>query len=411
MFPRYLERQVLAALADTPVVLVHGARQTGKTTLVRAVGEGEHKARYFTLDDAAILAAAAFDPEGFVADMDGPVILDEVQRAPGLLLAIKASVDRRRDPGRFLLTGSANVLLVPKVADALAGRMEVLTLWPLAQQELQSHPGSIVDALFAERLSLPEVTGEPIRRTILRVLAGGYPEALGRKEHSRRDAWFGSYLTTILQRDVRDLANIDGITTVPRLLTTLASRAGSLLNVSELSRDVATPVTTLRRYLSLLETTFLIKLLPPWGTLRGRRIAKAPKLLFTDAGLMAHQLGLTAERLEQDRSLLGSMFEAFVAMELCKTSAWSKLGPTMSHYRTHAGQEVDVILEDRSGRTVGVEIKASRTVISRDFSGLNAFAEDCGDRFHRGIVLYTGSTVVPFGPRLHAVPVSALWQS
>jgi len=410
MFPRNLIRPLLKALADTRVLLLHGARQTGKSTLVQRIAATEHPARYLTLDDAGVLAAARGDPAGFLASLDGPVILDEVQRAPELFPAIKVVVDRARQPGRFLLTGSANVLLLPRLSESLAGRMEILTLWPLSQGEIEGVREGFVDEVFAG--TLPSTTEGVMGRKELarRILQGGYPEAHSRETQERRSAWFNSYVTTILQRDVRDLANIEGLTTLPRLLALLASRVMGLMNVAEIARSIAIPLSTLQRYITLLETTFLIQRLPAWYGNLGKRLVKAPKLLLSDTGLAAHLMGVDAERLTRDLGLVGPLLENFVAMELHKQSAWSRTQPRMFHFRTQTGQKVDLVLEDKAGRIVGIEIKASATVGTQDFKGLRRLAEAVGRRFRRGVVLYTGSTAVPFGSSLHALPVSALWR-
>lgn len=409
MYRRNLVPRVREALQDTPVVLLNGARQTGKSTLVRSGMLGTGDARYLTLDEAGVLAAAEADPAGFLAGLAGPVILDEVQRSPGLFPAIKAEVDRDRRPGRFLLTGSANVLLLPRLSESLAGRVEILTLWPLSQGEIEGVEEGFVDAVFsADQLPFLEEPDVPLG-LYDRLLSGGYPEALGRRSEARRRAWFGSYVTTILQRDVRDLSNIEGLTELPRLLSLLAARSASLVNYAELSRSASMPQSTLKRYVPLLETTFLIRTLPAWSSNLGKRLVRSPKLLLCDTGLISNLQGLNAERLESDPVLVGPLLENFVAMELQKQSAWSATQPRIFHFRTQTGQEVDMILEDAAGRIVGVEVKASATVGARDFRGLRALAEASGDRFRRGVVLYTGRTAVPFGENLHALPVSSLW--
>jgi predicted AAA+ superfamily ATPase len=232
-----------------------------------------------------------------------------------------------------------------------------------------------------------------------RLLCGGYPEVLSRDTDERRAAWFGSYVTTLLQRDVRDLSNIEGLTTVPRLLSLLAARATSLLNFSELSRSLAMPQSTLKRYLALLEMTFLLQPLPPWSSNRNKRLVKAPKLMLNDTGLLASLLSLSRDRLLTDRPLTGPMLENFVVLELRKQLTWSRVKPQLFHFRTQTGQEVDVVLEDGAGRIVGIEVKAS-----------GALMEVSGERFQRGIVLYTGMEPLPFGPRLHAFPLQALWR-
>lgn len=409
MYRRFLTQPLEDALADSPVVLVNGARQVGKTTLVQSLAAAR-SAAYFTLDDIAVLSAARSDPQGFLAGLSGPIILDEVQHAPGLFPAIKMAVDKQRNPGRFLLTGSANVLLLPKLSESLAGRMEVLTLWPLAQAEIAGTSANLVDALFAEEM--PAWSGLPAigqADLIRRLLGGGYPEPLARSGPERRRAWFNSYLTTILQRDVRDIANIEGLTDLPRLLALLASRTGSLLNQADVSRAAGLPYTTLLRYLTLLEATFLVQMLPAWSGNLGLRLVKAPKVALCDTGLAASLLGLDAERLAQDGAMRGQLLETFVAMEMRKLAGWSRTQPRLFHWRTAAQQEVDLLLEDAAGHIVGIEVKASGAVSASDFKGLRALAEAAGSQFRRGVVLYAGSQIVPFGESLHALPLSALW--
>jgi hypothetical protein len=407
--PRHLSAPLLAALADTPVVLLHGPRQAGKSTLAKHLASTTHPSRYLTLDDASVLSAARADPAGFLAALEGQVVLDEVQRAPELFLAIKAEVDRSPQPGRFLLTGSADVLLLPRLADSLAGRLEILTLWPFSQGEIKGAKESFVDAVFAKSWPAFSSSGNHRSSLVARLLLGGYPPVLSRPAYERRRAWFGSYITTILQRDVRDLAHIEGLTALPRLLSLLAARSCSLLNLAELSRSIAIPLSTLKRYLTLLETTFLVQLLPPWSANIGKRFVKSPKVLLNDTGLIAYLLGLNEERLELDSMLMGPLLENFVAMELRKQAAWSQSQPRVFHFRLQTGQEVDLVLEDAAGNVAGIEVKASATITARDFKGLRALAELAGKRFRRGIVLYTGSSPVPFASDLHALPIGALW--
>jgi predicted AAA+ superfamily ATPase len=409
MIPRHIVPRILEALHDTPVVFVQGARQSGKTTLVQSLVGPAWPARYVTLDDVTTLAAAAGDPTGFVAGFEGPVIIDEVQKAPGLFPAIKQQVDRARRPGRYLLTGSANVLLVPKVSESLAGRIEIQTLWPLSQGEIDGLREGFVDGVFSR--NLPSLVGKPMLMSNLlgRVLTGGYPELVTSRKASRRDAWFKSYMSTILQRDVRELAEIQGLTELPRLLTLLATRAGGLLNSSDIARDLAIPLTTLKRYFALLEVTFLVQPLPAWSSNLGKRLVKAPKLYLGDTGLLAHLVGYGKGRLPVDRTQLGHLLENFAVMELRKQAFWSRTQPELFHYRTQTGQEVDVVLEDRSGRLVGIEIKAAAALSAGDVKGLRAMAQTLGDRFHRGILLYAGQETIPFAHNIHALPIAALW--
>lgn len=414
MYQRSIRTQLLEALEDTPVVFLNGARQTGKSTLVREMAESDHPARYITLDDPTVLSAAQHDPAGFLAGIDGPVIIDEVQLAPHLFPALKMIVDRNRRPGRFLLTGSANILLVPRVAESLAGRMEILTLWPLAQSEIEGREGSLIDRLFSGELAglrLPQDSpGREGRADLLeRVVRGGYPEVVGRKREDRRRSWFNAYLTTILQRDVREMANIEGLTELPRVLALLATRASSLHNLADISRSIDIPQTTLRRYLTLLETAFLLVPVPAWSSNLGKRMVKAPKLAMSDTGLLTHLLGANEARLAEDSSLLGRVLENFVVSELRKQATWGRTRPQLFHFRTQAGHEVDIVLEDAAGHLVGVEVKASATVTSSDFKGLRALREMTGDRFRRGIVLYTGGETVGVEMNLSAMPMASLW--
>ena len=409
MLDRHATRPLLVGLRDTPVVYLQGARQTGKSTLVRAVARLQHPASYLTLDTAAVLAAAVHDPEGFVAALDRPVVIDEAQRAPGLALAIKAAVDADRRPGQFLLTGSASVMSIPKMSDSLAGRMELHTLWPFSQGELSGTRETFVDRLFAAKRATLATAPETDSSLLDRICKGGYPEIHARQNDARRQAWFDSYIDAILQRDVRDLANIERLSEIPRLLALLASRAGQLVNVADLARTLAIPATTLKRYMALMEMTFLVRLLPAWFSNVGKRLAKAPKLLLVDTGLLTHLIEVDADRLRRDRTLLGHVLENFVAMELVKQIGWSEHRCKLFHFRTETGAEVDLVLEDRAGRLVGIDVKCAASLQKRDFRGLEALAELSGRRFVRGAILHTGATVVPFGRDLHALPISQLW--
>lgn len=404
---------MLEALDDTPVILINGARQTGKSTLAKQITEDAYPARYLTFDDATILAAAHADPEGFIRSLDGPVVIDEVQRAPGLFRAIKAEVDRNRRPGRFLLTGSADVLLLPDLSDSLAGRMEVLTLWPFSQGELEGRKDRFVDTLFADELPrFVPPPDEPDQNSDIseRILRGGFPEIVTRSSAKRRGAWFNAYITTILQRDVRDLANIERLTQMPRLLRLLATRSMALLNYSEVSRSSGLPQTTLQRYMTLLEMTFLVQLLPPWHANIGKRLVKSPKVMLADTGLGAHLVGLMGGDSLTGAHLYGALLENFIAMELRKQTTWSGRRPALHHFRLHTGQEIDLVLEDAKEILVGVEVKASTSVSTGDFNGLRALRDARSDTFQRGVVLYGGDEVVGFEPDLHAIPLQALWR-
>ena len=410
MLARHVSPLLVRALADSPVVFIQGARQVGKSTLAQWVAQRSHPARYLTLDDAVVLSAARSDPVGFLGGLEGPVVLDEIQRAPELFLPLKAEVDRSRRPGRFLLTGSANALVLPRLAEYLVGRMEIMTLWPFSQGELEGVREGFIDAVFSARLTLPPPSTMTRAALAERIVRGGYPEAVRRKTGARRSSWFASYLGTLLQRDVRELANIEGLAHLPRLLSLLAARTAGLLNVAELSRTAGLPHSTVTRYLALLESTFVVQLVPAWSANLGMRLVRAPKVFLADSGLTAHLTGYGARRLAEDGLALGPALEGFAVMELRKQSGWGRRPVKLLHFRSQAGQEVDVVLEDGSGQLVGIEVKSTATPSAGDFRGLRALAEVAGKRFLRGILLHTGREAVPFGRNLHALPVDALWR-
>lgn len=406
--PRFAAPLLVQALSDSPVVLLHGPRQCGKTTLAQAVGATKGYA-YFSFDDAVTLAAATSDPVGFVGDLPDRTILDEVQRAPALFTALKRAVDRDRRPGRFLLTGSANVLLLPTLADSLAGRVEILRLHPLAQSELGGSEPGFLDALFDGSFKArPSARlGEELPR---RITAGGYPAALARAAPHRRATWYRDYVETLVQRDVRDLARIASLDALPRLLTLAAGQTARLLNVSDLAAPFQLSRPTIKDYVTLLERVFLLEQLPPWHTNRLSRLIKTPKLHLGDTGMACALLGMDAEALSEDRSTLGQLLETFVFQELRRQASWREDDLRFHHFRDKDGAEVDLVLE-RGGRAVaGVEVKASATVTPSDFRGIRKLREALGVRFSAGVVLYDGEASVGFGDRLFAVPIRDLWE-
>lgn len=410
MITRGVASRVEEALSDTPVVLLVGARQTGKSTLCRELVARKRVGAYRTLDDIATLESAKRDPIGFIEALPSSVVLDEVQRLPELFLTIKRSVDEDRRPGRFLLTGSANVLLLPRIADSLAGRMEVRTLWPLSQGEIEGHPETFVDDVFSAGWSPRDVTPEARGSLVRRIARGGFPEAVGRKAHDRRDEWFASYVRTMLDRDVRDIARVDALTSIPDLLSLLALRIGSLHNAAEVSRSLGLPVTTVKRHLAMLEIIYMISRLPGWWSKRANRLIRAPKILLADTGIAAHLTRWDESSVEAEPSRFGALLENFVVMEIVKQCSWSKERPELSHFRTPGGREVDLVLEARGRRVVGVEVKATATPRSDDFRGLELLREAAGKDFVRGVLLHGGRNCLPFGDRMFALPISSLWQ-
>jgi predicted AAA+ superfamily ATPase len=408
MYRRYLIQAVEAALTDTRVVLVNGARQVGKSTLAQEL-VARRSGQYLTLDDPAVAAAARADPTALVQAAGDFTVFDEVQQAPGLFAALKRAVDADPRPGRFLLTGSANVLMLPRIAESLAGRMQVLTLQPLTQSEIADTGHNLVDALFDPGAWVARRVPTDRADLARRIVTGGFPEALARADATRRAAWFGSYLTSLLQRDVRDLANIEALHDLPRLLGLLAARNAALLNAAEVSRAVRLADTTLRRYLALLEAAFIIQPLPAWSNNLGKRLVKAAKLHLVDTGLAAHLQGEIEPAALAASLRMGPLLESFVVQELRRQLGWSSTRASAWHYRTASGREVDLVLEAADGQIVGVEVKGSASVSASDTAGLSSLAETAGRRFVRGVVLYCGEQLLPLARDVWAVPISVLW--
>ncbi len=406
MYPRFVEHRIKQALSDTRIVLLVGPRQSGKTTLAQWLARDGMA--FLTLDNATSLAAAQQDPVGFVRGLDRAVI-DEVQRAPDLFLAIKESVDDDGRPGRFLLTGSANLMTLPRVADSLAGRMETIRLLPLAQAEIRGASPNFLDAAFQGEVP---ATGQIVigGDLVTTVLAGGYPEALTRSSWARRQDWYLDYVEAIVQRDVRDITQIEQMSQMPRLLKVLAHHSGQLVNHSSIGAALGMNHVTTQRYTGIFGQLFLIATLQPWYTSQLKRLVKTPKLHFVDAGLLAALRDISPERLQADRTPFGALLETFVLAELLKLASWFGDRLEFSHFRDKEQNEVDIVLEDRRGRVVGVEVKAAATVKASDFGGLRRLAQACGDRFGLGLVLYDHDRVVPFGDRLFAAPISTLWR-
>lgn len=409
MYARHAQDQLLSGLEWAPVVLLEGARQTGKTVLVRDLIGAERAAEYVTFDDALTLELAHADPQGFVLGLPDTVVLDEVQRVPEIFRAIKLDVDADRRPGRYLLTGSANVLLLPKLSDSLAGRMRIVTLWPLSQGEIEGVEEGFIESMFAEG-PLPSVKAQESRTSLAgRIARGGFPEAVDLSEGEARDGWMRSYVSTLLDRDVRDIADVSDRVALPRLLRFLAARSSMQLNVSELSRLTGIPRGSIDRYLSLFTITFAVRMIPAWAGDIGRRLVKSPKVLMVDSGLCSMLVRAGAERMIHDPDSFGPQLETFVGGELLRQVGWSTRDLELMYYRDSSGAEVDYVLEDERGRLVGIEVKATSSPTSHDFRGLRSFAAAVGKRFHRGVVLHTGATSGSFGDGLWALPVESLW--
>lgn len=405
MYERFAERRAEEALSDTPVVLIVGPRRAGKTTLVRKLADAGRT--YITLDDLTVLDAARSDPAGFIRGLDRAII-DEIQRAPDLLLAIKKTVDEDYRPGRFLLTGSANVLTLPRVADSLAGRMDTIRLLPLARAEIAGKVPTFLENLFAGKLrgQRDAVVGDALIRL---VLLGGFPEAISRESERRRQDWARSYLTSILTRDLRDIADIERLAELPKFVRLLAEYSAQLVNYSQFGAGIGVSHKTGQRYVALLEQLFLVATVQPWYTNALKRIAKTPKLHFLDSGLLATARGSSFDRVKANRDVFGALLESFVFSEILKLMTASDLRLTPYHFRDQQMHEVDIVLERDDGMIVGIEVKASATVRSADFAGLRTLAEVCKERFACGVVLYDSTDLVPFSDKLSAAPLSCLW--
>lgn len=393
---------MLIALQDTPCVILIGARQVGKSTLLKQLLPID--SHYITFDDLNYLAAADADPAGFLENYKNKtLILDEIQRVPKLLLAIKAAIDRDRKPGQFILSGSANVLTLPKISESLAGRCEILHQYPLSSTEINQHTQNFVDNCFESHTSWQE--GKIDKPTLANLLfRGGYPEVQTRS--MRRIAlWFQAYLTTLIQRDIRDIANISDVAGIQKILLLSAHRACNLFNLSDIARLSGVKNTTVQRYFSLLEAIFLVQRLLPWNKTLDARIVKTPKLFFLDTGLLTYLLSKSCESIvnTQDHTN-GVLLENLVHCELKKHISWSQEPTNIYFYRTHSGKEIDFILE-RNQRKIAIEVKFSSTVTAHDFDNMKQLQKEDPPLFDKGIVLYTGKTVIPFGTNFQAVPI------
>lgn len=408
LFPRASHSLVAEALADTRVVLLMGARQVGKSTLAEQIVRTDHPATMINLDEQPQREAALADPEGFIAGLERPVLIDEVQRGgPDLFLAIKSVVDADRSPGQFLLTGSANVLRTRKVWEALTGRVELINLGPLAQAEIEGSSLNFVDAVFAGRP--PQVEGAPKGRDALleRLVAGGYPEARLRSP-KRRARWFDSYIQTTLGRDLKDISQARKLNEMPRLLRLIASQAANLFSARNLSQRLSIHSQTVDSHVSLLEAIFLVQRLPAWTPGIGNREIHHPKIYVSDTGLLLHLLGANENRLREDDQITGKALENFVAMELVRHADSSEENPKAHHYR-RGRDEIDVILENRAGDICAIEVKASATIRDKDWGALARLRDARPKSFRCGVLLYTGAQTLPLGDRLFAVPLSGLW--
>lgn len=404
MLERHLSRELEAQLKIQPVVLLTGARQTGKTTLVESLSG---PFTYVTFDNELSLANAFRDPTGWLDSLPKPLIIDEIQRFPEIFLNIKRDVDLHRIPGRYLLTGSANPLLLPRLGDSLTGRMGIATLFPFSQGEINQHLEHFIPKIFGTSLAYQKYPPLALDAVIEKMLKGGFPVVQQFSNPEDVNRWVRAYLQTLMERDVRDIANVEGLREFPRLFRLLATRSSQLLNISDLSRSLGMVNVTLNRYLRLLETLYFIYLLPGWYSNLGKRIIKSPKLHLIDTSIMAQLLEVDHKRLIENPQLAGQFLESFVFGELLKQKSWSSLSFDLYHFRD-GNYEVDFVLERPEGTLVGIDVKCAKTLRQEDLKGLKHL-KSLTKNFKRGIILHLGSQIEPLGEDLWAFPLQALW--
>ena len=403
-YPRYIKQLLIEALKDSPAVLIHGPRQCGKTTLSRMIKGYE----YMSFDDPMIIEAAKIDPIGFVNGLSRRVILDEIQKVPHLFSILKSVIDNNRICGRFILTGSANILKMPKLSDSLAGRMQLLRLHPLSKGEHTSHKSCFLDSLFNAKFKNKKIKDSSKYQFIDYITMGGYPVALTLPTERRRSNWYRSYMETIIQRDVLDFSKIRSIDILPRLLAVAANQTSQLFNVTHLASAFQVSRTTIYDYMTLLERLFFLMKLQPWRSHRSNRLIKTPKIHLGDSGLACSILNMNSKNLLQNRSLLGQVFETFVFQELQRQASYHKQHHNFFYYRDKKGFEVDIVIE-RDHLISGIEVKSAATVNLSDFKGLRVLKKVTGERFACGVVLYNGEFCVRFGQGFYALPLRFLW--
>lgn len=407
--PRHLAPMLAEALSDTPVVCLLGPRQCGKSTLAQ---HNDPERAYINLDDRNYLDLAKNDPEGFLDGLPERVTIDEIQRVPELTLAIKRNVDAKRRPGRYLLTGSANLLQLPRLADSLAGRMECLYLHPLTESEKTGSTGDFLKVWMAGELpgTLPPSRGPAASELPGRLVAGGYPDAFFRTPKRAR-SWQQQYVNAIIERDIHDVAEVKDGQDVARLLEFLSNQTASLLNISNTASELGHTRPTIDRHLGILEKLFLVRRLPAWNSNRNKRLIKTPKIHLCDSGLAAALSNLRPEEWNENRTRFGHLLESFVVQQLIAMGTWHDGEPRFYHYRDKDQVEVDLVIEV-NGEVWGVEVKAASTANSADGKGLRRLAEITKKKFRGGLVLYDGDAVLPIDKDLniHAAPLAKLWE-
>ncbi len=410
MYPRRLRPLILEAVDHARILFVAGARQVGKTTLVGEItgAGGSYPMTAYTLDDRATLDAALADPAGFVAGLAGSAFIDEIHRAPDLLLELKKAVDADTTPGRFLITGSANILANKRVMDALPGRIDRLDLWPLSRSEIEGGQLNLVDELLAGRA--PQVMGAPVGPDAYAgyVAEGGYPEARLRPAGRVRNRWFRDYIAGAVERDIRELADLRRAEDVGQLLRLVASQSANLLSYRKIGDQLQMDHETVKAYVVLLEQMFLVRRLPGWRPGLGAREIAKPKAYICDPGLLTYLLGADEARIRRDDQVKGKACETFVCAELLKHASWAEQEVRLFHYQRER-EDVDFIIENRAGEIAAIEVKAAATLSQRDWRWLEQLRDARGESFKAGVIVHSGPQTIPLGDRLWAVPYAALW--
>lgn len=408
MYKRYINTSISTALKDTPAVIVVGPRQSGKTTLIKGFVSNEWS--YVTLDDMNQLQFAKDDPVGFIRNFTARyVVIDEVQRVPELMLPLKQAIDEDRLPGRFLLSGSANAMALPRVADSLAGRLEVINLFPLSECEIQNKaPTFFLKLLNSE---VPQSKNIRVREVLIeKVSKGGFPEALERASESRRMAWFQQYIISIIQKDLNELADIEHLNVMFKLIQIFSNQVAQLIDYTHVAQQLGLPRQTVKRYLQLLKQLFIFQELPAWHNDQNKRLIKTPKMHIIDSGLLCGLKRISNKKLQVDRQLFGYLLENYIFCELQKMASWLEEPLYFYHYRDKDKVEVDMVIETLSGEVIGIEVKAGATIDKTDFQGLVRLKNSAGDKFKVGILLYDADHTNQFESRIYSAPIGSIWE-
>lgn len=408
IFDRHAESKVKIALKDTRVIGLVGPRQSGKTTLAEQIAR-EYDMSFFSLDEDRILNLAVQDPDGFFRTVDRAVV-DEIQRAPGITLALKYSVDHDQRPGRFIVTGSVDFFRSALSPDSLAGRIEFVELLPLSQSEIeQKEPSDFLERAFSNDFPKFKTVGFT-SELVERVVRGGYPVVINRSSLNRQREWLRAYSETLVERNIQEIARINKVEKLSGLLDRMAVYAGQVTNLKKIAVDLSVDEKTIDQWIRLFEQMFIVRRVPAWYRNKLKRLNKSPKLHFLDSGLLASLQKVDVESIREDRHLLGQLLENFVFSELYKLGQQKNRDISIFHYREQSKFEIDFVLE-KAHKIVGIEVKATTGIKSEDFKALKRLREYLGATFVCGIVLHDGNHIHCIEENLYAMPISMLWNS